>query len=357
MEDYKEILDKLTALDSKIDEVNKNVEVKPVFAGSTEVEVDEKESISKKMNKALRDVVNGRINRITIDKTVNAEGTDNIGGYLVPIEYGNELIGTINQYGVARKYATIKKMTRDKMSFPTVSTDISAFAVSEGSQITASNYTFGQILLDSNKYATIVPMTNELIQDSAYDLQSEVIKSSAIGFANKEDSLLVSTLSGVSNSVTGGILGTTLTGANGYDILVNTISTLEAVNTNYINGAQWLMSPTTKAMVRKLKDTTGMPLLNVNVTDGFKESLMGYEIVTSNAMPTASATSGKTAIVFGNLNNVYFGDRQAMDIYVGKEGTVGSDNIFEKDMSAYRCIERIDIKLARPDAFVKVVVT
>lgn len=357
MEDYQVILDKLTALDSKIDEVNKNVEVKPVFAGSTANEVNEVENRNAKFNKALRDVVNGRINRITIDKAVNAEGTDNTGGYLVPIEYGDELISTINQYGIARKYCTIKKMTRDKMNFPTVSTDIIAYNPSEGAQITASNYVFGQVQLDTTKYACIVPITQELVQDSQYNLQSEVIKSSAIGFANKEDSLLIASLTSVTNSVTAGVISTALTGSVGYGKLVDVVATLEASNINYLNNAVWLMSPTTKAAVRKLADTTGQPLINVNGQVGYSETLFGYPIVTSNLMPTASATSGKGAMYFGNLQNAYFGDRQTMDIYMGREGTVGSDNLLEKDMVAYRTTERVDIKVARPDAFVKVVVT
>lgn len=374
MEDYKEILDKLTSLETKIEDVNKNVEVKPVFAGSTDTNaVDEKEGISKKMNKALRDVVSGKINRITIDKAVNVEGTDNIGGYLVPLEYGDELIGTINQYGFARQNATIKKLTRDKMQFPTVSTDIVAYAVAEGNQITASNYVFGAVTLDTQKYATLVPMSSELIQDNAYDLQNEVIKSSAIGFANKEDILAIKALTGATlavSSVVGTAVSTCLTGQYGYGKLVDAVATLEASNTNYLNGAKWIMSPQIKAQVRKIVDSNGQPIMQT--AQGLQpDTLLGYPVITTNLMPNASITGQSTAnsnqgsgsgnstawAYFGNPQNLYFGDRQSMDIYVGREGVVGSDNMFEKDLIAYRCIERVDIKLARPDAFVKCMVS
>lgn len=343
-------------LTSVVEKLNKKEE-KPVFTPE-----QEKAEKVEKMNKALRDVSSGRINRITIDKAVNAEGTDNIGGYLVPLEYGNELIGTINQYGFTRQNATIKKMTRDKMNFATVSTDIVAYNPSEGAQITASNYIFGQVQLDTTKYATLVPVTNDLLADSAYDLQSEVLKSSAIGFANKEDTLCINALSGATlavSAVAGAAFSTSMTGQYGYGKLIDTIATLEGSNTNYIRNAKWLMSPTTKATLRKIVDTTGQPVLQ-SAQGGQPETLLGYPIITSNLMPASSVTGGSgqsRVMFFGNFENVYFGDRQSMDIYVGREGTVGSDNMLEKDMSAFRCTERVDVKVARPDAFVKLVVS
>lgn len=59
-------------------------------------------------------------------------------------------------------------------------------------------------------------------------------------------------------------------------------------------------------------------------------------------MPAAPAANTAFAF-FGDLSNYYFGDRAKMEVALGTEGTVGSDNLFEKDMSALRTIEHIGL--------------
>lgn len=358
MENFQEILDKLSSLETKIEDVNKSVEVKAPIG--TPVPLAPELSVETKFANVIRQLTSGRISAIKLDKSANAESSDAAGAYLVPLEYGNDMIRTIDQYGIARKLCDVKKMNRDKMNFATVSTDISAYKVSEAASLTASNYIFGQVQLDTEKYAVIVPATNELINDSDYPIQNEVLYSAGIAFANKEDSELISILAGATNSVSAGstAISTSLTGTNGYEKLVDVIATLEGVNTNYLNGAVWVMSPTTKAVVRKIKDTTGQPIL-VTVSDGqgLAETILGYPVITTNVMPASSTTTGGTNhLFFGNIKlATLFGDRQAYELLIAKEGTVGSDSLLMNDMSAYRLIGRWDIVLARANAVVKLV--
>jgi len=58
-------------------------------------------------------------------------------------------------------------------------------------------------------------------------------------------------------------------------------------------------------------------------------------------MPTSHAANSPY-VGFSNMRrHCYFADRQSMGIAIGTEGTVNSDNLFEKDMSAVRVTERI----------------
>lgn len=320
--------------------------------------VPEKQEVKeeKKVNikDTLRKVLSGQYKSLTFDKTINSELSDAAGAYLVPMEYGNELISTLNQYGTARKYCTIKNMTKDKMRFPRVSTDLTAYNPAEGGIISASNFVFDTVDLDATKYAVLCPLTNELINDTSYDLMPEVINSAKIGFGNKEDALLVSELGTCTNTltITGSISSGSFTGSYAYGKLQDVITTLEGVNTNYINGASWVMSPTVKGYIRKVTDTTGQPIMQ-SAQGTQPETLLGYPIVTSNASAAATAASGSSVLYFGNLQNVYFGDRNQYSLYVAQEGTVGSTSLLETDMSAYRLTERVDIELARDDAFIK----
>jgi len=51
----------------------------------------------------------------------------------------------INQYGIAEKYCTKKSMTKEVQTFPTISTDLQMYNISEGESFTGSNYAFDQI--------------------------------------------------------------------------------------------------------------------------------------------------------------------------------------------------------------------
>jgi hypothetical protein len=48
------------------------------------------------------------------------------------------------------------------------------------------------------------------------------------------------------------------------------------------------------------------------------------------------------------------GERGSMTMKISEEGTVGGDNLFEKDMAALRVIERVAMGVLLPSAFIKI---
>ena len=225
-------------------------------------------------------------------------------------------------------------MTRDKMRFSAVGTDIIAYNVSEGNTITASNYVFTPITLDTAKYATLVPVTNELINDTAYDLFPEVINSTAIGFAKAEDTAMFTALKNAASATANPQVATSIAvGLTAFNTFFDMIGKLGAVNVNYLANAKWLMHPTTWAVIQKIAPETYQM---INPFAAVPNTLLGYEVILSNVVDNATATAaGNVAVVFGNFEHVYFGNRQEMDIYVAKEGTIGSDSLLEKDCDSY----------------------
>ena len=97
------------------------------------------------------------------------------------------------------------------------------------------------------------------------------------------------------------------TGQNGAivnaDILLDTVSSLK---TPYLAGAMWVMSRSAFAEIRRLKEpTTGRYLWQPSLTEGGENSLLGFPIILSDAMPALKPDAPSTAIAFGNFTRGY----------------------------------------------------
>lgn len=93
------------------------------------------------------------------------------------------------------------------------------------------------------------------------------------------------------------------TGSNGEilhaDILLDTVSSLK---TPYLSGAVWLMSRSAFAQIRRIKEpTTNRYLWQPNFQEGSGNTLLGFPIVLSDAMPALKPGKASTPIAFGNF--------------------------------------------------------
>ena len=97
------------------------------------------------------------------------------------------------------------------------------------------------------------------------------------------------------------------TGKNGEilntDILLDTVSSLK---TPYLAGAAWIMSRSAFAEIRRLKEpTTGRYLWQPSLQERGGNTLLGFPIILSDAMPTLKTGTPSTAIAFGNFSLGY----------------------------------------------------
>jgi HK97 family phage major capsid protein len=282
-----------------------------------------------------------------------AEGTGNVGGYLVPDEFLAEVLRLIPEYGNARRLCRVIGMNTDSKKIPSITTNgITAYWPGEAGAITASQPVFGEVALAAKKAAIIVPSTSELLEDT--NLLIELLtQMAAEQFAYAEDYQLWQgagsspAITGVfkSANVTKVTMGTGKTSLA--DMAFTDIIDMEnAVAANYLRGAQWVMHRTAFKYVRYIKDDAGKYIYERvdNMIDEFPYTK--DECAINN--PT---TANKGQIALGNFKVSHvFGDRRQMTLYLLREGTVGSDNLGEKDMVGFRFTERVDIQEAQPSA-------
>ena len=320
----------------------------------------------KKTRMFLKALVNGDLitsRQISEEARVKAnlsEGTTTAGGFLVPEEFKAEILRLMPTYGVARRNCRIIPMTRDIMNIPAAgTTNVTAQWVNEAAQILSTDPTFRQVILTVNKLGSIPKVTNELLDDANVDVISYLSEIIAEAFAEAEDKEV---FCGVGSPFVGCLTATgvpTYPHASGTGIIclsyADLVSAPEALYENARAGAKWYLHRSIVGHIKSLITTAGAPLFPSGVID-----IGGYPYERVEVLPnktnTYAATDGTAYMIFGDLGRgVALGDRGAITMQISREATVGSDNLFEKDMAALRMIERICVGVLLPSSFIRIV--
>jgi len=286
-----------------------------------------------------------------------AMGAATAGDELVPEMFSNRVVENIEQHGLVRRYATIIPMTTDTMNVPTITTGLTAYEVSAGSQITASDLVTSSVTLATRKLATITAMHNELILNANPAIVPILVNQAGKALSNKEDTLGLtgsgSTVTGILESSTNNrSLGNSSTGGETTIASVDFDDLgllLDELASNYINDAcAWYFNKKVLYYLQTAKNSSDYYWKPASA--GNPATIHGFPYRTSSVMSSAPSTATAFAF-FGDLKNLYMGDRGAITVTIGTEGTVGSDNIFEKDMAAIRVTEQAEFEIADAEGF------
>ena len=100
-----------------------------------------------------------------------SEGVDSEGGYLVPDEYERTLVQALEEDNVIRAHAHVFTTSNGIHKIPVVATKGVANWIDEGAAYGESDDVFAQEQIDAHKLGTIIKVSEELLDDSAFDLQ------------------------------------------------------------------------------------------------------------------------------------------------------------------------------------------
>ena len=120
---------------------------------------------------------------------VNAleEGTDSEGGYLVPDEYERTLVEALEEENVFRQLANVIRTSSGDRKIPVVATKGTASWIDEEGAYTESDDSFGQVSIGAYKVGTMIKVSEELLNDSVFDLESYIAKEFARRIGAKEE--------------------------------------------------------------------------------------------------------------------------------------------------------------------------
>lgn len=273
-------------------------------------------------------------------------GTDSEGGYLVPDEFEHTLVEALEEENVFRTLAKIINTSSGDRKIPVVATKGEASWIDEEGLYQEDDDAFTQVSIGAYKLGTMIKVSEELLNDSAFDLESYISREFArrIG-AREEDSFF----NGDGTGKPLGILATNggaeigVTAASATAITADEVIDLfYSLKSPYRKKAVWVLNDATIKTIRKLKDNNNQYLWQPSLVAGTPDTILGRPVVTSAYMPTAGA--GAKTIAFGDFSYYWIADRQGRsfkrlnELYAanGQVGFLGS--------------QRVDGKLVLPEA-------
>ena len=265
------------------------------------------------------------------------EGTDADGGYLVPEEYDKRIIEVLNSENIMRTLGT-KIKTGGDHKINIAATKPAASWIEEGEPLVWGDATFDQILLDAHKLHVAIKITEELLYDNSFGLESYITTQFGRALANAEEDAFLNgngqgKPTGIFAATGGGKVAATTTALKGDDI----INLVYALKRPYRKKAAFIMNDKVLATVRTLKDSDGQYLWQQSLKDGEPERLAGYPVYTSEYAPTGM-------IAFGDYSYYNIGDRGTRSFKKLTELFAGND------MVGFVAKERVDGKLVLPEA-------
>ena len=214
-----------------------------------------------------------------------------------------------------------------------------------------SDDSFGQVTIGAHKLATMIKISEELLNDSVFNMPQYVATEFArrIGAA-EEEAFFTGNGSGkpvgilankVDNKDVGAQVGVTTANAAAFtaDEIMDLFYSLRAP---YRRKAVFIMNDSTIKALRKLKLGNGEYIWAPSLVAGEPDKLLGKPVYTSQFMPEIAA--GAKTVLFGDLGYYWIAERQGRsfkrlnELYAatGQVGFLGS--------------ERVDGKLILPEA-------
>lgn len=284
--------------------------------------------------KAMLDALKSNFKRFD---NVLQEGVDAEGGYLVPEEYDERLITKLQEENIMRNLGNVITTAGDR-KINIASTDPAAAWIEEGGALQFSDAKFEQILLDAFKLHVAIKVTEELMYDSAFDLEEYILTQFSKALSNaEEDSFLngdgVGKPTGIFDKTNGGTyleLAAELTSDKIIDLV-------HALDRPYRKNAVFILNDNTIAKIRKLKDLNGAYIWQPSYQAGEPDRVLGYPVYTSAFAP-------EDKIAFGDFSYYNIGDRGTRSFQELRELFAGNG------MIGYVAKERVDGKLILKEA-------
>lgn len=300
-------------------------------------------------------------NQYAIDTNVKA-GYMNVttvadgGGFVPDADMLTEVFRLEQNYGVAARLCRTVNVNSDSVKAAALTATVSFTEVTTETGTKATTKpTFTYPTVELREFAGIVVMTDQLLEDAAFDVRGFVAEELARAAAKKEDELLLTDATTGLLNIAGTVvvrIGAALANLT-FDHFIDGQYGVPAASQE---GGSWIVSRVVVPAARKLKDTSGAYLWAGAANADTPATLAGAPYYISEVMPTATTGADVGYAVFGNFGRYAVLIRKAgLKLTFHDSGTVnvgGTDfNLITQDMTAMRAVIRRNVFIPLPGAF------
>ncbi|HML75111.1 MAG TPA: phage major capsid protein [Anaerohalosphaeraceae bacterium] len=288
-----------------------------------------------------------------------SEGSNIGGGYSVPTEMMSRIIDMLGTYGKFRANCPPVPMGSDRLIVPKITSDSTVFCPGEGKEITDSDIKFGQVVLTSKTFASLVVVSKELRDDSILAIGEIVARSITRSLAKKEDEIGftgdgtaayfgMTGITGVFKKMIedgwtpAGLVNGSGTTWSGY-VLKDFMACVAKLPEDYDETAAWYMTKTFFYQVvwPLIKDGGFANIFNILELLGINsvKSPMGYPVRFVKSLPHVTGV-GQIDCILGDLQSgAYLGERQQLTLDSSEHV------LFKNFQTAIMGVERVDINV------------
>lgn len=238
-------------------------------------------------------------------------GNDTTGGYLAPAEYVRDIIKGVTDISPVRTLVRVRSTAAKSIQLPKRTGQFAAVWVAEqGTRSETDGLRYGLMEVPTHEIYALIDISDQNLEDSAFDLESEIRMEATEQFAVAEGAAVVSgngvgkphgfmdAGAGLSENISGS--AATIADADGQ---ANGLLTMKyALKTAYARNATWAMNRTTLGSVRKLKDADKNYIWMPGI-GGQPNTIDGDPYVEVPDMPSEGA--GLYPIAYGDFAKAY----------------------------------------------------
>jgi HK97 family phage major capsid protein len=242
-------------------------------------------------------------------------------GSIIPQTIANRIIERVSELCPIYQMATVFNVGGD-LIFPKFDPKtIQTGYIADMAQLTATNGNFTTVKLQNFIAGTLTQISRSLMNRSDFNLVAYIVEKMSQSIAEfLEKELLVGV--GGTTAATGLFVDADVTAVTAGSATALTIDDLiktqMAIPEQFQNGASWIMNRSVFQGIRLLKDTTGVPLLNRDLTGGYGWTLLGRPVSLSENAPGVIAT-GLNVLSYGDYSGLYVKVAQGVEISVLNE--------------------------------------
>ena len=271
-------------------------------------------------------------------------GSKGSGAYTVPDTFSDTLVQKLEDENILRKISRIISSNSKKV-IPLVLSNGSASWVDETDSYADGEVEFGQAQIDLHKLGTIIRVSDEMLEDSGFDLEKYIADTFAERIGAAEEQAFF-TGDGVAKPI--GLIHQAPVGVVTEEVgkisLDDIIDLIHSVGQQYRSHEKsvLVMSEDAYLKLRKIQILEGKRIWEKNLKDGEPYTLLGYRVFVSKCLPDVER--GAIPVLFGDFNWFWIAERGKRIIKRLEERFADSGQV------AFITSERVDAVLVLPGA-------
>ena len=262
------------------------------------------------------------------------------------LPHERQLIHGLEENNIFRRMAHVIRTASGTRKIPIANDVMEASWIDEGEAIPETDTKFAQTTLSAYKLGTMIKVSNELLNDSAFNIAGYIADRFGVTMGNAEEKAFISGTgekqpTGILHDTNGAELG--LTAASETSVTFDEIFQLYySLKAPYRSRAAFLCNEAILLQLMTLKDNNENYIWKPSLDIATPDTILGRPIYTSSFMPVPA--KGEKAICFGDYSYYWVADRSNRTFRRLNELYAVTDQV------GFLTTQRVDGKLILPEA-------